>query len=61
MTINCAGLPDRLLEQELFGYEKTGYNETAHAGKIELAHGGALFLDEIEFVPRHAGKIARRR
>jgi DNA-binding NtrC family response regulator len=48
VTINCAGLPDRLLEQELFGYEKTGYNETAHAGKIELAHGGTLFLDEIE-------------
>jgi DNA-binding NtrC family response regulator len=48
VTINCAGLPDRLLEQELFGYEKTGYNETAHAGKIELAHGGTLFLDEIQ-------------
>jgi two-component system, NtrC family, response regulator AtoC len=47
MTINCAGLPDRLLENELFGYEKNG-NETAQPGKIELAHGGTLFLDEIE-------------
>jgi DNA-binding NtrC family response regulator len=48
VTINCAGLPDRLLENELFGYEKSGYNETAQAGKIELAHGGTVFLDEIE-------------
>src|SRR5919108_1775790 len=48
VTINCAGLPDRLLEQDLFGYEKGGYNESGHAGKIELAHGGTLFLDEIE-------------
>lgn len=47
MTINCAGLPDRLLENELFGYEKNG-NETGQPGKIELAHGGTLFLDEIE-------------
>jgi DNA-binding NtrC family response regulator len=47
VTINCAGLPDRLLEHELFGYEKTG-NEPAQPGKIELAHGGTLFLDEIE-------------
>jgi DNA-binding NtrC family response regulator len=48
VSINCARLPDQVLENELFGYEKNAYNETAQAGKIELAHGGTLFLDEIE-------------
>jgi DNA-binding NtrC family response regulator len=50
VTINCAGLPETLLESELFGYERgafTGADRTT-AGKIELAHGGTLFLDEIE-------------
>ena len=50
VTINCAGIPESLLESELFGYERgafTGANQ-ARAGKVELAHGGTLFLDEIE-------------
>ena len=47
VTLNCAGLPDSLLEHELFGDGKDG-GATGHPGKIELAHGGTLFLDEIE-------------
>jgi DNA-binding NtrC family response regulator len=50
IAINCAGLPETLLESELFGYERgafTGADRTT-VGKIELAHGGTLFLDEIE-------------
>jgi transcriptional regulator with PAS, ATPase and Fis domain len=53
VPINCAGVPETLLESELFGYEKgafTGANQT-HLGKIEIAHGGTLFLDEIESMP----------
>ena len=53
VAINCAGLPESLLESELFGYEPgafTGANR-AKPGKIELAHGGTLFLDEIESIP----------
>jgi DNA-binding NtrC family response regulator len=47
VTFNCAGLPDSLLEQELFGHEKEA-GAAARPGRIELAHGGTLFLDEIE-------------
>ena len=53
IPINCAGVPETLLESELFGYEKgafTGANQT-RLGKIEIAHGGTLFLDEIESMP----------
>ena len=50
VTINCAGVPDALLESELFGYEKGAFTGADHVkqGMIELAHGGTLFLDEIE-------------
>jgi DNA-binding NtrC family response regulator len=50
VTINCAGVPDTLLESELFGYEKGAFTGADHArqGMLELAHGGTLFLDEIE-------------
>jgi DNA-binding NtrC family response regulator len=48
VTIDCAGLPDSLLEHELFGHENSGYGGTPQPGKIELAHGGTLFLDEVE-------------
>jgi DNA-binding NtrC family response regulator len=48
VTIDCAGLPDSLLEREMFGHENGGYGLPAQPGKIELAHGGTLFLDEVE-------------
>ncbi len=53
VAINCAAIPENLLETELFGYEKGAYTG-AHKqtkGKIELADGGTLFLDEIGDMP----------
>jgi two-component system response regulator PilR (NtrC family) len=49
VSINCAALPENLIESELFGNEKGAYTDakTARAGHIELAHTGTLFLDEI--------------
>ncbi len=54
ISINCAALPDMLLEAELFGYEKgafTGASETGKAGLFELANQGTIFLDEIGDLP----------
>lgn len=53
VAINCAAVPENLIESELFGYEKgafTGANKTT-IGKIETAHEGTLFLDEIGDMP----------
>jgi two-component system NtrC family response regulator len=53
VAINCAAIPENLLESELFGYEKgafTGASKTT-PGKIETAHQGTLFLDEIGDLP----------
>ncbi len=49
VAVNCAALPEGLVEAELFGVEKGAYTgaETSRAGRFERAHGGTLFLDEI--------------
>jgi two-component system NtrC family response regulator len=53
VAINCAAIPDNLLESELFGYEKGAFTGAVKQtpGKIELAHRGTLFLDEIGDLP----------
>ncbi|MFN3201898.1 MAG: sigma-54-dependent transcriptional regulator [Bradymonadia bacterium] len=49
IKVNCAAIPDTLIESELFGYEKGAFTgaATRKPGRFELAHGGTLFLDEI--------------
>ncbi len=53
VAINCAAIPDNLLEATLFGYEKGAFTgaQTAQAGKFEQAGGGTLLLDEISEMP----------
>jgi len=53
IKLNCAALPENLLESELFGYEKGAFTGAVQskAGRIEDAHGGTLFLDEIGELP----------
>jgi two-component system NtrC family response regulator len=53
VAINCAAIPETLLETELFGYEKGAYTGAAKRtfGKFEIASGGTLFLDEVGDLP----------
>jgi transcriptional regulator with PAS, ATPase and Fis domain len=54
VAVNCAAIPEALLESELFGYEKgafTGARSSGKVGLFELAHEGSLFLDEIGELP----------
>ena len=62
IAINCAALPDQLLESELFGYERGAFTGamSAKPGRIEQANGGVLFLDEVgEMVPAVQAKLLR--
>ncbi|MFB3819656.1 MAG: sigma-54-dependent transcriptional regulator [Candidatus Methylomirabilales bacterium] len=62
VKVNCAALPETLLESELFGYERGAFTGAAarKAGRFELAHGGTLFLDEIgELSPATQAKLLR--
>lgn len=56
VAVNCAAIPDNLLESELFGYEEgafTGAMKGGRIGKFELANHGTLFLDEVGEIPIH--------
>ena len=62
VAVNCASLPESILESELFGYVKgafTGASRDGKRGLFECAHTGTIFLDEIgEISPLHAGQAA---
>lgn len=62
VVLNCAALPETLVESELFGYERGAFTGATvpRPGKFELAHGGTLFLDEIgDMAPGTQAKILR--
>ena len=62
MRLNCASLPENLLESELFGHEKGAFTGAvgARKGRFEMADGGTLFLDEIgEISPAFQAKLLR--
>ncbi|MDX1983284.1 MAG: sigma 54-interacting transcriptional regulator [Bryobacteraceae bacterium] len=62
IAINCAAIPENLLESELFGHEKGAFTGAVaqKKGKFELAYGGTVFLDEIgEMAPLLQGKLLR--
>src|SRR6185369_4476053 len=53
VDVNCAAIPDTLLEAELFGYERGAFTDAKHGkpGLFQTAHGGTIFLDEIGLLP----------
>jgi len=56
VSVNCASIPETLIESELFGYEEgafTGAKRKGSVGKVLFANGGTLFLDEIGDMPKH--------
>ena len=63
VTVNCAAIPDNLLESELFGYEEGAFTGAKKGGKLckfEIAHKGTIFLDEIGDMSLHLqGKLLR--
>jgi DNA-binding NtrC family response regulator len=71
VAVNCAAIPETLIENELFGHERGAYTgaDARRAGRFELAHGGTLFLDEVGELPHavqakllralESGKITR--
>jgi len=62
VSVNCAAIPQELVEAELFGVEKGAFTgaSVARPGRFERADGGTLFLDEISSLPMHAqGKLLR--
>jgi transcriptional regulator with PAS, ATPase and Fis domain len=62
VALNCAGIPEHLLESELFGYQRGAFTDAKQAklGRFQLAEGGTLFLDEIgEMSPSAQAKLLR--
>ncbi len=62
IALNCAGIPENLLESELFGYESGAFTDAKRAkpGRFQIAEGGTLFLDEIgEMSPTAQAKLLR--
>jgi len=62
IPLNCAALPETLIESELFGHEKGSFTDASarRVGQFELAHGGSLFLDEIgDLSPTTQAKLLR--